>query len=226
MEIRLIKNISYSEVLNTVNKLFTDENLKQRNLVNDTTLKEDIICYMLNRIPPCYTASSRGYNYYISGQKTQTQVDLFALFFEALNVFQRKIHDYVKTPQSGHEDETWFNFPLFTGTVYDGETFSKLSNVKITFYLDNQIIHNTKPNYPNPYNTHSKTKGQYTFLLDPVKNDSPDMTERIFYIKIAFEHQDYKEPASIHERLILKPQKIALDTPDEGDVFKLPDAYL
>lgn len=166
-----VHNILEEEVINQVNNIF--DQAKELGITWITCDCEqcrlDIVTYVLNRIPPKYIVSGRGLNHNISSFDPQQKADLNALIFEAM-----KIVNSVKRPYHAQKQEEatteigeFYNFPIFVGSIYDGDNFEPLANTNISLKCEGQLVSMFDYTWPNPCTTTKATKAVYSFWVKP-----------------------------------------------------------
>lgn len=221
----MIKNLILDEVLNTVDNFYNDNTLKgQVSDFNETT-KEDIIVYILNRIPPKYIASSRGYNYFSSEQNAQDKIDLLALFFEAVSHISRRQESNTLPKEVSSEVKTWFNFPQIYGCILSGDTLAKLPGAKVTLFINNELAISTGERFSNPYVTHKNTEGHYCFWPDPIENKE-NIAQKEFILKLEFEHSCASDPVILCEKIMIASSAFVDPSPRRGYRHMIKNAYL
>lgn len=184
-----VKNLMEDIVRNVVSEV----------LKNDTDISEshsnveDIIAYVLNRIPPKYITSERGV---LHGKLEarivfQQKTDIFFLIYEAIDVINRRRATELGVP-SNDIDTSQLRFPHIIGEVLEETTFSIISDIEITLYYKDRPAVMVDVDWKNPYKTNPATMGYYHFW--PVF-DSEKMTKNDNPVKftLVFRHPDFQE---------------------------------
>lgn len=156
----------------------------------------DTICYALNRLPPRYIVSGRGFIHNTLEQDSQLKADIDSLIFEGMhtiNATQRPYHQKSKEKTSVASGP-YYNFPTFIGNILDGTSFEPLSDVEITLKYQNQNAEMSDYTWLNPYTTAKLTKGTYSFLVKSEKAEKENIS-KIFVFSIEAKRKDY-EPIS------------------------------
>lgn len=183
-----VKNIQEDIILNITEEILKSD--KDLSLLNNN--KDDIMAYILNRIPPKYTTSERGILHgklearYIIQQKT----DILMLFYEAIETFRKR-----RTTQADEQvnqiDYSNCRFSHIFGEILEETTFSIVSKVKVT------LLHNGKPaeminsGWKNPYITNKATMGFYHFW--PIYHDGMGNKKKIpFQIQLSNQNFENK----------------------------------
>ncbi len=158
----------------------------------------DTVCYVLNRVPPQYTISSRGVTYSQITEDKQFFADIDTLIMEGMRVVNSS-----KRPEHNHEENKTldmlaegpvYNFPTFIGAVFDGSTFEPLAKVEITLKVDGVQAVMIDRSWINPYVTKKETNGTYTFWPQPQKTDAAGK-EKLFHFEIDVNAEKY-DPVS------------------------------
>jgi competence protein ComFB len=197
-----IKNYQEDIVIHALNVMMED----QPNLKGDQTFVNDVAAYVLNRMPPKYIMSERGFTRLAishlidngNGEGLESLVELMALINNGIKVVKER-----RKPGNGSKEceepcitmldpsliEYLHNFPQFIGMVIDKTSGKYVPNACVTLYIDGVKAVPAEPGWVNPYITNSLTKGAFSFWPKAVK----DTTEsKSFEIKITVEHEKYK----------------------------------
>ena len=128
----------------------------------------DTVSYVLNRISPKYVVSGRGVTH--SNEifaDHQLIADISALAMEGLRIIsttKRPFHSLPREECVAHKEENpSYNFPTFTGTVLDGNTFEPITGAKLLLKLDGNKVDMVDMTWANPTQTFQSTKGAFTF---------------------------------------------------------------
>jgi len=125
--------------------------------------REDIITYVLNRIPPKYYTSERGILHgkleaqFVFQQKT----DILLLTYEALKTVKKRRSSELSVPLEGKIKE--YFFPHILGEVLEETTFSVIPNVEVTILYKDEPAEMIDQLWKNPYVTNKATKGFFHF---------------------------------------------------------------
>ena len=135
----------------------------------------DVVCYVLNRIPPRYVVSGRGVVHTMKLVPTpQIKADIDALVIEAvraINSTKRPYHKDIAPSARSKAPEVSFNFPIFSGSVFDGTSFEPLIDCTITLKYGEGNADMVDKTWANPCKTYSVTNGSYSFWVKPMKAD-------------------------------------------------------
>jgi len=205
-----VKNYQEELVLNTIDLVLQD----REDVKPDELLVHDIAAYTLNRIPPKYIMSERGFTrlaseYWVDdGNDTglTSLVELVLLINRAIDVVtsRRQSADptvVIQAQPAGMPDiqeiEFWHNFPQIIGKVVDEKSKKPVYGMCVSLYIDGKKSDPAEPGWQNPYHTNFGTKGFYSFWPRPVT--SPNESNN-FSIKVTLEHPEYKD--TICEKVI------------------------
>lgn len=160
----------------------------------------DVICYVLNKVPPRYIRSSRGIAHYIESEKTekpQVSADISAIALEGMKQVSKRKRPHLDDdgaglkPQEGGQDSFFFNFPLITGRVLDGLSFEPLAGVSVTLCLDGEPCKPLGPSWDNPFITNEHAPGNFALAAMPLPASFASERKIFdFEIKVAAEGKD------------------------------------
>ena len=135
----------------------------------------DVVSYVLNRIPPRYVVSGRGVVHTMKLVPTpQIKADIDALVIEAvraINSTKRPYHKDIAPSARSQAPEVSFNFPIFSGSVFDGASFEPLIDCTITLKYGEDNADMIDKTWSNPCKTYAATNGSYSFWVKPFKAD-------------------------------------------------------
>ncbi len=168
----------------------------------------DVAAYALNRLPPRYILSERGFtrlaaDHYVEGDNGDGlagMVEVLLLVNKAVDTIAGRRKPAGGRPEPGEEEQTllgyWHNLPYLIGRV--AERGNALVGASVTLYV------NGKPASPaaeagwtNPYLTNAATRGFYSFLPKSCRSTA---RTRQFRLRLAVEHPDFRE-ASLERTL-------------------------
>jgi hypothetical protein len=198
-----IKNYQEDIVLHALNVLVED----QPNLRDDETFKNDVAAFVLNRMPPKYIMSERGFTRLAlshlmsngNGEGLSDLVELMALINNGITVVKKR-----RKPVNGFDGESeesiplvdpnaieyLHNFPQFIGIVLDSASGSYIPNACVTLFVDGTKANPAEHGWVNPYITNNLTKGAFSFWPKAVKDKAE---ERSFEVRITVEHEEYQD---------------------------------
>ncbi len=202
--------------------------------------KLDIIAFSLNRLPPKYIVSERGFTHsYIEEiNNTNWKADIISVVNLGIDIISKRKRNYKNENISKNENKNqmdsvlkvkddnvlYYNFPHLIGQVFDKDTFKPLNKVKITLYLNDKKAESSDHSWKNPYITNEATQGFYSFWPRSIKVNSDNQTSKKFSFRIHFSCNNYfthnkefyiwVEPEKINYRFIRRnfTEKIDLTT--------------
>ncbi len=134
----------------------------------------DTANYVLNRIPPHYIVSGRGFTHSTGiFHDQQINADIEKLAIEGMRLVSSAKRPYHMDNKSINQEKAprcLFNFPRFTGTVYDGSTFEPVSGAKILLKLNEKPAQMIDVTWLNPTHTFDSTKGNYSFSVESLES--------------------------------------------------------
>lgn len=201
--------------------------------------KTDIIAFALNRLPPKYIVSERGFTHsYIEEiNNVDWKTDVISVVNLGIDIVsKRQRHfknnfndkfDIVNNPEQFFKIEKnryYYNFPHLIGQVLDRDSFKPLNNVKVSLYLDEKLAESSEKSWANPYITNEATQGFYSFWPKALVVNEPVPEAMKFKFKLLYSLEDYHkytkefyiliEPDEYHYRFIRRnyTEKIDLTT--------------
>ena len=197
-----VKNYQEELVLNTINLVLED----RPEVKPDELLIHDVAAYTLNRIPPKYIMSERGFTrlaseYWLdngSEHGITSLVELVLIINRAIDLVTSRrqgVREGFSSIRRGDElsiigrIEFWHNFPQLIGRVLDGSTKEPVFGVVVTLSIDGNMSVPAEPGWQNPYHTNFGTKGFYSFWPSPIHNVAE---LKQFIVRVTFEHGDYQ----------------------------------
>ncbi len=185
-----VHNIMEEYVEKNVNSLY--EQLKKSNTswlsCDCENCRLDAISYVLNRVQPHYTVSGRGAVYTSQIlEDPQLKADLNAICMEAIRIIssiQRPYHkenSLTDEASKRFEGSPVFNFPVISGSLYDGDTFEPVTDAEVTLYGQNGIVKMHDISWANPSNTFKTTKGSFSFWPETIKAVSRDESRKFSF---------------------------------------------
>ena len=157
----------------------------------------DTISYVLNRLPPKYVVSGRGVTHSNDiFENHQLLADISALAMEGLRIIsttKRPFHtlsreDCVVQKQT----EPSFNFPTFTGSILDGNTFEPIYGATVLLKLNGQSAEMVDMTWNNPTQTFQSTKGTFSFWVKTIPAEASNINKK-FEFEIEVEAKGYEK---------------------------------
>ena len=172
-----IHNIMEEQVIKRVHEIYdqVSERINTGITCDCENCRMDTANYVLNRIPPHYVVSGRGYTHSTDVLKNpQTAADIEKLIIEGMHLVSAAKRPYHKVHRTSSKKSSVpqfvFNFPSFAGTVYDGSTFEPVTDAEILLKLEGKPAKMTDVTWPNPVRTYESTKGNYTFNVEGIES--------------------------------------------------------
>ncbi|SIP90335.1 competence protein ComFB [Alkalispirochaeta americana] len=186
----------------------------------------DAICYVLNRIPPRYISSGRGYAHLTEELRgdTQLQVDLVRLAHEGLQRVSAVSRAFYGTPSGSVPPGPCFNFPTIKGRVLDGNSFFPLSEITVTLRQGGTEAAMFDNRWSNPYTTSEKTRGMYNFWPASVVAEEEQAT-RTFDFEILLEGPGFNPVTHFFSLECTSEKAVATMVSMQRD-HTLPDLYM
>ncbi len=215
-----IKNLMESLVFDALDQIAPD-------FEADGDALRDAACYVLNRLQPRYTGSTRGIARLTREleQDHQVQVDILRLANEAM----RQVTSVPRAPggyRDGAEEMPGpaFNFPVIRGRLLNGTTFEPLAGLEVELFKDGESAAMFNSRWANPYTVSDHTPGTYLFC--PRAEAAGEVgASRTAAFEIRATHADY-DPFRHLFRVTVVAEKTAHRSFSLEDEFVLPDLYL
>ncbi|TVR67787.1 MAG: hypothetical protein EA427_12575 [Spirochaetaceae bacterium] len=186
----------------------------------------DAICYVLNRIPPRYVSSGRGFAHLAEDLRRdqQLQIDLVRLAHEGLKRVSSVTRTFYGTPAGEAPPGPCFNFPTLQGRVLDGHQFFPLSGVTVTLYRGDEPAAMIDNRWSNPYIVSEQTAGMYNFWPASIPAETPGLHET-FEFRVVLEREGFS-PLTHHLSLDVTSEESATRTMNLQRDHHLPDLHL
>ena len=208
-----LKNYQEDIVQHVIDIMMED----QPEIETDETFVNDVAAYVLNRIPPKYIMSERGFTRLAAKELIDEEENNNLLDLVQLMMFVSKGMDIVKDRRRPEKSQYGYdgllssvqdvtshnflhNFPQFIGRVIDNSSGKPIYNARVTQFVDGVKAIPAEPGWMNPYYTNTATNGVYSFWPKAIKDTSEIKRCKI---KITIEHEDYK-PFSIEKQISIK----------------------
>ena len=184
-------------------------------LKNDMIFINDVAAYVLNRIPPKYIMSERGFTRLASSQLFNERnekgivplVELVGLINRGIDIVKGRRKTPAE-PELFEQPDFRFsasgtlqylhNFPQVVGRTVDGATRRPVYDACVTLYIDGAKAEPAQPGWMNPYFTNSATEGVYSFWPRATRHHAPTKSS---LFTVIIEHRDYR-PLSIEREVI------------------------
>ncbi len=226
-----VHNIMEEHVTKRVNEFY--DSLKKQGTpwlsCDCESCRLDACSFVLNRIPPRYIVSGRGVTHLDADASfTQLQVDISRLAMEGIRLVssaKRSYHNQLKPPSTlvASKDPV-FNFPIFSGQVFDGATFAPLDKATVLLKLDENPAEMQDITWMNPSPTFAATNGHYTFWVAAQRASSENET-KAFHFTIEASAEGYESTTYAFE-VPLVAEKINRTELNAAYSLKIQDLFL
>ncbi len=184
-----IHNVMKDMVTNILEEVL----LRDSSLVVSARHREDIIAYVLNRMPPWYITSERGLLHASirAGKDYQTRVDIIFMIYESINEIINRRESAI-TVKTGPIRASSI-LPRIVGIVFDQSDFSVIPDVEVSLAIENSLAEMIDEGWQNPYRTVGAGMGYYHFWPS-----HPSGTVARFGnmpMRLMFRHPNYCEKA-------------------------------
>ncbi len=206
-----LKNYNEDLVLDTVKIV-----LKDRPEIHPSrSFILDVAAYALNRIPPKYITSERGFTRKVvqasngngqDGEKLLSVIEVITLVNRAIEVVAKRRHDTAparvkKGPRAAAEEEVplrltyFYNMPHIFGRVVDSADRKPVISAEATLWVNDKVSVPAEPGWHNPYLTNEQTRGYFSFWPQVEMGESDALRVEL---RIGFSHGQYK-PYTFHK---------------------------
>jgi competence protein ComFB len=226
----IVHNIMEDIVRELTEEIFTDPELSGRDtFCSCYQCKNDVMCYVLNRINPIYIFTSRGASHFKMNylDNLQRRADIAALIYKGIKkVVETKRPHFLHKNEAGDSEHhgTYYNFPTISGKVIDSLTFEPLGNIEISLLRNGSAVEMINPNWQNPYCTHSGTAGIFAFLPMPIEAPGEN-DEKTFELELAIDAPEYEQYRRYFEITVASSAEYR-EFYSYGSYFELEDVYL
>jgi hypothetical protein len=198
-----LKNYNEDLVLETVKIV-----LKDRQDIRPTrSFTLDVAAYALNRIPPKYITSERGFtrefvqgNNGDGGEKLINVIELITLVHRAVDVVAGRRRESVPAhaerarPRAAREEGParvtyFYNMPHIFGRVIDATTREPVIAAEVTLRINERVSVPAESGWRNPYMTNEQTRGYFSFWPQAETGESDSLRVDM---RIGFEHAGHK----------------------------------
>lgn len=197
-----LKNYNEDLVLETVKIVLRD----RKDISPSRAFVLDVAAYALNRIPPKYITSERGFTREVvhanngngqEGEKLLNIIELITLVNHAVDVVGRRRHAGLpekKPSRSPSADDTdlrltyFYNMPHIFGRIVDSGDGKPVIAAEATLWINERMSVQAEPGWRNPYTTNEQTKGYFSFWPRVEMGESEALRVEM---RIAFSHGGY-----------------------------------
>ncbi len=225
-----IHNILEEQVIGRVKTIYADKDIQESTWFHCgcEQCRLDTTAYVLNRLKPRYVVSEKGITHAETEAGSQLDADLDFLIIEGIkkvSSVRRSFHGKEELFDTEiNELESAFNFPIFYGAVYDGNTFKPMASGFVTLKCDTAEIEMLDETWLNPYELHSQTKGAFTFWVKPLTAEHYD-EEKTYNFLLEVRADNYETTKYAFSYHISSSKQLEAK-PDTTNRFKIEDIYL
>jgi len=191
--------MEFVNLIEMIVKDIVDEVLaKEEDFKNIKFHRNDIIAYVLNRVPPRYVTGERGiiHSRIDPRLKYQEHSDILFLIYDAIDLFSKRRATELDN-KNGEGEKFSGLIPHMIGEALEETTLSIIPDLKITLLYGDQPAEMMDQGWKNPYIAAKATRGYFHFwprYIDD-KMNADDYVE----FKIVFDHPNF-EPRSVKVR--------------------------
>jgi competence protein ComFB len=197
-----LKNYNEDLVLETVKIVLKD----RPDIQPSRSFILDVAAYALNRIPPKYITSERGFtrefvqanngNGEESGRLVSI-IELITMVNRAVDVVARRRRDgepsRPRTRSVSLKDMDlhltyFYNMPHIFGRIVDADSGKPVASARATLWINERVSVPADPGWHNPTTTNEQTKGYFSFWPQVEMGEAESSR---FDLRIAFEHNGY-----------------------------------
>ncbi len=203
------RNLMEDIVTNVVNKILFKEDQK---LLEYEPYKQDIITYVLNRIPPKYYTSERGILHgKLNTEFTfQQKADILLFTYEAIEIIINRRKTELPADCKSAEFKIYC-LPHILGEVLEESTFSIIPDINVILLYKGKPVKMKDSSWKNPYVTSKSTEGYYHFWPEIPHDIEKNVTAgKKLSFELVFNHPSFIE----------KRAEINLQVMDTIDIYK------
>jgi competence protein ComFB len=204
----------------------------------DEDLLHDVAAYTLNRLPPRYIMSERGFTRLAADHLVDSDnedglaslVEVLILVNKAIDTVKsrRKVEKYEKGSGLPPEEELpdvrkyWHNLPYLIGRVLDKKTREPVLDATVRVMIEGRLAEPAERGWLNPYCTNAGTKGFYSFLPKPIRSRSKNKT---FTLELVIDHPQYRT-VKVQRKIQTDGELTTYQFIRSDQILNLEDCYL
>jgi competence protein ComFB len=212
--------------------------LKNRpDVKSSESLLHDVAAYTLNRLPPRYIVSERGFtrlaaDHWVDDGNEKglaSLVQALILVNQAVDTIKGRRRETRPGPSPRSREEElldvrfcWHNLPYIIGRVLDKASRQPVLEASVSILINGEEAEPADPGWLNPYRTNAGTRGFFSFLPKPVRLRAKS---KVFTLKLAIEHPDY-EPLTREQTIRSKGELITYPYITSDRILNLGNALL
>ncbi len=139
---------------------------KENNIAHPDIYYDDVLAYVLNRVPAKYISSERGvlHDRIDLGSAAQQRSDILFLTHEAIEHIKKRRP--AAAALHGNLSDRPFFFPHLLGEVLEETTFAPVEGIEVELLYRGKKAKMIDETWLNPYRTMKATRGYYHFWPD------------------------------------------------------------
>jgi hypothetical protein len=198
-----LKNYNEDLVLETVKIVLKD----RQDIHPSRSFTLDVAAYALNRIPPKYITSERGFTREFvqggngngdDGERLINIIELITLVNRAVDVVARRRHDGAPAREKPRADTAsdeslhltyFYNMPHIFGRVVDAQNGAPVISAEATLWVNERVSVPAENGWRNPYTTNEQTRGYFSFWPQVEAGESDSLRVEL---RIGFQHTGHR----------------------------------
>ena len=201
-----LKNYQEDIVLRAIEIALED----QPDMWADTDFVNDVAAFVLNRVPPRYVMSERGFlrlalehnDDAAADESMANVIGMMMLVNRGVELVRSRrsgtngnVQRDLTSPQADSDELTLVhNYPQLIGRVVDARTGDPVYGATVALYMNGKLAPPENGGWYNPYVTREKTQGHFSFWPRAVNDDEEELESEV---RIAVEHPDYARAQSV-----------------------------
>ena len=200
-----VKNFQENVVYGTLTTILESQ---YPDLVSNETIRNDIAAFVLNKLPPRYITSERGYTRFVGAMLYKPDqkdiIKIITLINHAIEIVLTRRKE-PETQESTARDisfdsnSSFLRFPVIVGTVRDQKTKQPIEGTTISLYdKGNKIVGMGSKRWRNPTTTQKETFAYFSLwpqsIINPNGSNSNEYENYNFHLSAT--HASYKEYTS------------------------------
>ncbi len=177
-------------------------------LLEDEVFVNDVAAYVLNRVPPRYVMSERGFlrlalehsEDEAHSRSLANVIELMILVNQGVELVKsrRDAMPFERAALEGaeglaHEEdeptvEFVHNYPQIIGRVVDASDGTPVRGARVTMHIDGDVVPPAAPGWQNPYLTSDQTRGHFSFWPRSTRSEREQISGELLF---TVEHPEY-----------------------------------
>jgi competence protein ComFB len=196
-----VRNLMESIVYGVISEIVNNDDRAQeiRNCI------DDVLSYVLNRIPPMYITSERGLLYAVidNQSKVQQKIDILIIVYEAIEKVLGRRNSGIRLNKSDMGSTT-ARLPHLLGIVLEEENLSVIDGVEVSCLYGGSLAAMAYPEWKNPYVTSTAARGYYHFWL---RYDPEKMGDKEIELDLVFKHASFEDKHTSFRVSVLRKEE-------------------